>query len=217
MLVNTTIQKPKVTKFTTYKNNKKDIENNNNSDTINNSNIIDMETTPTRTQDYIIDDNFTHNLHNEVINNTDKLLDLWINILSQSSYNQQLLSNKLWQGLTMEQLKPIEDTKSKEPENLNEKSKSNLEDQEETQELIKPCHQSVPTDLDCKGKVWVPLIPGYTVFTSLSDHTFSHLNSSKLFDKFNDIKQYILDASHINYKGNIHIAWLLGLTCTDNF
>ena len=48
------------------------------------------------------------------------------------------------------------------------------------------------------------------------DHTFSHSNSSKLFDKFSDIKQYILDANHINYKGNISIPWLLGLTCTDN-
>ncbi|CAH1758130.1 6209_t:CDS:2 [Entrophospora sp. SA101] len=160
----TTIQKPKVTKFNTYKDNKQDVENNNNNDIISNINIIDMETTPTRTQDYIIDDNFTYNLHNEyenlvkvngmvatinnnmdqarrnlqefsrVINNTDKLLDLWINILSQSIHNQQLLSNKLWQGLAMEQLKPIEDTKSKDPENL----KSNLENQEEMQELTKP-------------------------------------------------------------------------------
>ena len=38
----------------------------------------------------------------------------------------------------------------------------------------------------------------------------------KLFDKFSDIKQYILDSNHINYKGNISIPWLLGLTCTDD-
>ncbi|CAJ0767580.1 781_t:CDS:1, partial [Entrophospora sp. SA101] len=64
----TTIQKPKVTKFNTYKDNKQDVENNNNNDIISNINIIDMETTPTRTQDYIIDDNFTYNLHNEYEN-----------------------------------------------------------------------------------------------------------------------------------------------------
>ena len=115
-----------------------------------------------------------------------------------------------------------------------------------------PGHQSVPTDPtqsklylllkilniepDFKEKVWVPLIPGYPIFTSLSgiflqfniepkdetllyqltEYTFSHSNSSKLFDKFNDIKQYILGSNHINYKGNISIPWLLGLTCTDN-
>ncbi|CAH1756227.1 13345_t:CDS:2 [Entrophospora sp. SA101] len=37
-----------------------------------------------------------------VINNTDRLLDLWVNILSQSIYNQQLISNKSWQGLIMD-------------------------------------------------------------------------------------------------------------------
>nr|CAG8435810.1 9004_t:CDS:2 [Entrophospora candida] len=102
-------------------------ENNNND-----SNIIDMETTPRRAQDYITDDNFTYNLYNNeyeilvkvnemvatinndmnqarktlqefsIINNTDRLLDLWVNILSQSIYNQQLISNKSWQGLIME-------------------------------------------------------------------------------------------------------------------
>ncbi len=40
--------------------------------------------------------------------------------------------------------------------------------------------------------------------------------SFKLFDKFSDIKQYILDSNHTIYKGNISIPWLLGLTCTDN-
>ncbi|CAJ0855577.1 9836_t:CDS:2, partial [Entrophospora sp. SA101] len=73
---------------------------------------------------------------------------------------------------------------------------------------------------DFKEKTLVPLISGYTIFTSLSeygtDHTFSHSNSSKLFDKFSDIKQYILDSNHINYKGGFSIPWLLGLTCTDN-
>jgi len=119
-----------------------------------------------------------------------------------------------------------------------------------------PGHQLVPTDPtqselyfllkisnidpDYNGKVWVPLIPGYTIFTSLSgiflqlsietkdetllyrlteygtDYTFSNPSSTQLFDKFRDIRQYILSANHINYKGNISIPWLLGLTCTDN-
>nr|CAG8434382.1 8781_t:CDS:2 [Entrophospora candida] len=107
-----------------FSDNGQEAENNNND-----SNIIDMETTPRRAQDYIIDDNFTYNLYNNeyeilvkvnemvatidndmnqarktlqefsrVINNTDRLLDLWVNILSQSIYNQQLISNKSWQA-----------------------------------------------------------------------------------------------------------------------
>ncbi|CAG8744711.1 16014_t:CDS:2, partial [Gigaspora rosea] len=99
-----------------------------------------------------------------------------------------------------------------------------------------PEHASIPLDLNNKqllywllsvkdipkeknDKVWVPLIPGYTIFTFFAGAYFRlNLGWSQTYeshpDKFSSFYKYI--QTKYNYTGKISVPYLLGLTCTEN-
>ena len=98
-------------------------------------------------------------------------------------------------------------------------------------------------DSDHNNNVFVPLIPGYQVYTKLgetyfrfdigwcsnkntilyrwndfgSDFTFTNIIQwQEECDRLTNLWSYIAKATHIKYSGTISVPFLLGLTCKEN-
>ncbi|CAG8789255.1 19786_t:CDS:1, partial [Dentiscutata erythropus] len=96
---------------------------------------------------------------------------------------------------------------------------------------------------DKNGKVYVPLIPGYSIYTHLGEYYFficlewceicknilyrwtdfgtndsfqEPVASNCLPDSLTSLRNYIKNDKTINYKGEVSITYLMGLTCTEN-
>ncbi|RHZ79523.1 hypothetical protein Glove_144g148 [Diversispora epigaea] len=94
-----------------------DNNNNNNNNLFINESVLERELETLRKTNEIfesINDNMDQSSENlqqfsNTVEQSDRLLDIWINILSQSIRTQHLLSDPLWQGLTAEKERVLED------------------------------------------------------------------------------------------------------------
>ncbi|CAG8508455.1 4864_t:CDS:2 [Diversispora eburnea] len=120
----------------------------NNNNLIINESVLERELETLRKTNEIfenINDNMDQSSENlqqfsSTVEQSDRLLDIWINILSQSIRTQNLLSDPLWQGLTAEKDRILEDqAKEKEKqEQLERFQQEQLEREQLERKRIEP-------------------------------------------------------------------------------
>ncbi|CAG8546569.1 1188_t:CDS:2 [Ambispora leptoticha] len=87
------------------------------------------------------------------IEQTDELLDLWINILSQSTHTQQLLSDPSWEGITEERRRIIEETEREEKERQDREKEAHEREEQERQIAIEKAKEAEIAKLSNKPKI----------------------------------------------------------------
>ncbi|CAG8596361.1 11040_t:CDS:2 [Ambispora gerdemannii] len=89
----------------------------------------------------------------KTIEQTDKLLDLWINILSQSTHTQQLLANPLWEGIIEERRRIIEESEQEEKERQERERETREREERERQIAIERAKEAEIAKLSNKPKI----------------------------------------------------------------